>query len=114
MGEQEDAGSRPQRRVYRPTALGRGTVERWAREPVTHPRDMRIDFPLKLYVARQLGPERAADLIDRQRAVFEEYIARLQSEQISAGSDDDAAFIDLMRTGRIGRAQAALDWLDSC
>lgn len=113
-GEVQDAGNYPQRRVYRLTDAGREAVRQWIDEPVSHPRDMRIDFPLKLYIARQLGSARAAELVDRQRAIFQEYIARLQAEEKPTDAADDAAFLKLMRFGRIGRAQAALDWLDRC
>jgi DNA-binding PadR family transcriptional regulator len=113
-GEMQDAGNHPQRRVYHLTAAGEAAVQRWIDEPVSHPRDMRIDFPLKLYIARGFGTERVAELIDRQRAVFRAYIARLESEVKPAATNDDAAFLTLMRIGRIGRAQAALDWLRHC
>jgi DNA-binding PadR family transcriptional regulator len=113
-GETQDAGNHPQRRVFHLTDAGREAVERWIDEPVSHPRDMRIDFPLKFYLARSVDPARAAALVDRQRDVFQRYIARLEAEDRPADSEDDAAFIDLMRLGRIGRAQAALDWLVSC
>jgi DNA-binding PadR family transcriptional regulator len=113
-GEMQEAGKHPQRRVYRLTAAGEAAVLHWLEEPVTHPRDMRIDFPLKLYIAQGLGATRTAALIDRQRAVFDDYVARLRSEDPPADTDADAAFLHLMRAGRIGRAQASLDWLDSC
>jgi DNA-binding PadR family transcriptional regulator len=111
-GQREEAGNRPQRRVYRLTESGRAAIECWAREPVSHPRDMRIDFPLKLFVARRLGADRASALIERQRSVFEDYIARLEGEEKPAATQEDAAFIELMRFGRIGRARAALEWLE--
>ena len=113
-GEVQDAGNHPQRRVYRLTEAGREAVQRWIDDPVSHPRDMRIDFPLKLYIARGSGSQRVEELVDRQRVVFEEYIARLKAEVVPADSGADAAFIRLMRIGRIGRAQAALDWLELC
>jgi PadR family transcriptional regulator AphA len=113
-GEMQDAGNHPRRRVYRLTDAGREAVERWIDEPVSHPRDMRLDFPLKLYIARGFDPRRAEGLIARQRAVFEDYIARLEAEEKPADTPDDAAFLDLMRLGRIGRARAALEWLDHC
>jgi len=113
-GEMRDAGKHPRRRVYRLTAAGEAAVQRWIDEPVTHPRDMRIDFPLKLYIARRFGAARVTELLDRQRAVFHDYIARLEREEKPAETAEDAAFIDLMRRGRIGRAQAALDWLRAC
>jgi PadR family transcriptional regulator AphA len=113
-GEMQDAGNHPQRRVYRLTDLGRRAVQRWMAEPVGHPRDMRIDFPLKLYILRRGDPKGVSVLIHRQRQVFEDYIARLQAEETPADADDDAAFVTLMRLARIGRARAALEWLNSC
>lgn len=113
-GEMHEAGKHPQRRVYQLTPAGEAAVQRWIDEPVTHPRGMRIDFPLKFYIALGFRVERSAALIDRQRRVFEDYIARLQSEERVADTTEDAAFLQLMRAGRIGRAQAALDWLEAC
>jgi DNA-binding PadR family transcriptional regulator len=113
-GEVHDAGKLPQRRVYRLTPAGEAAVQRWIDEPVSHPREMRIDFPLKLYLARGSGAARVGALLDRQRAVFHDYIARLEREEKPAETEEDAAFISLMRRGRIGRAQAALDWLRDC
>jgi PadR family transcriptional regulator, regulatory protein AphA len=113
-GEQQDAGNHPRRRVYHLTPAGEQAVQRWIDGPVSHPREMRIDFPLKLYIARGFGTERVAELIDRQRAVFQAYIARLERDANPSVMDDDAAFLNLMRIGRIGRAQAALDWLGYC
>lgn len=113
-GEVQDAGNHPQRRVYRLTEAGRESVQRWMDEPVSHPRDMRIDFPLKLYIARGFGAVRVRELVDRQRVVFEKYIERLQDEEEPSDTVGDTAFLKLMRMGRIGRAQAALDWLNLC
>jgi len=111
-GEQQDAGARPQRRVFRLTESGRSAVLAWVDEPVGHPRDMRIEFPLKFYVARRLEANRAQALLTRQRRVFEEYRKRLQAE--AAPADEADPFIGLMRASRVGRVQAALDWLDLC
>jgi DNA-binding PadR family transcriptional regulator len=113
-GERQESGVRPPRHVFRLTDAGREAVLHWIDEPVLHPRDMRIDFPLKFYIARNLDSARASALVNCQRAAFVEYIRRLQNELAPSGPADDAAFIRLMRAGRIGRAQAALDWLDQC
>lgn len=113
-GEQQEVGSRPQRRVYHLMEAGRDAVLQWIDEPVDHPRGMRIEFPLKLYIARRVDYALSSRLIERQRLVFRDYIARLEQETEPAATPEDAAFMELMRTGRIGRAQVALDWLDAC
>jgi DNA-binding PadR family transcriptional regulator len=112
-GRQQDAGARPQRRVYGLTDRGRKQVLSWLDEPVSHPRDMRIEFPLKLYVARMVHRDGVADLIARQRRTLMEYIERLEAVPQPGGSGIDQEYILLMREGRIGRARAALDWLDA-
>jgi DNA-binding PadR family transcriptional regulator len=112
-GRQQDAGTRPQRRVYRLTERGRRTVLAWLDEPVSHPRDMRIEFPLKLYIARLASAAEVQQLIERQRATLHEYIERLELLPEPAAEGMDREYVHLMRDGRIGRARAALDWLDA-
>ncbi len=111
-GERQESGARPPRRVYQLSADGRAAVDCWIDEPVLRPRDMHLDFPLKLYAARRLDPARAASLIQRQRDVFVVYLDSLEHEAPSP--DVDADFIALMREGRIARTRAALQWLDRC
>lgn len=111
-GEEQAAGNRPIRRVYRLTESGRASVLQWLDETVDHPRGMRIEFPLKLYIARLLDSQHGMDLIERQRQALTSYIQQLEQRPLPADTGGDAAFIVAMRAGRIGRAQAALDWLD--
>lgn len=112
-GRQQEAGHRPQRRVYRLTEQGRQTLLTWLDEPVSHPRDMRIEFPLKLYIARVVNAAEVPDLIARQRKTLIEYIERLRGLPEPAADGMDREYVRLMRDGRIGRARAALDWLDA-
>lgn len=115
VGEVQESGSRPARHVYRLTTAGREVVLRWIDEPVARPRDVLLDFPLKLYLARRLDPARAARLIADQRALFDAYLRRLEGEAAElAVNDEDDAFMILVREGRIARTRAALDWLDRC
>lgn len=111
-GEQQEAGNRPIRRVYHLTPDGRAAILQWLDQPVDHPRGMRIEFPLKLYIVCLLDPERGADLVQRQKKAFDEYILRLEQLPLEGGSTDDLAFRAALRAGRIGRAHAALHWLD--
>ena len=83
-GEQQAHGARPARRVYGLTAAGREAVQRWVDEPVPRPRDVLLDFPLKLYLAGRLEPMRAVRLVDRQRALFDAYLQELQGAAADA------------------------------
>lgn len=112
--EIQSGGSRPNRRVFELTDAGRDAALRWLDEPVARPRDVLLDFPLKLYLARRIEPARATALIEHQRALFSDYLRRLEAEAAMPPSGDDAAFIALVREGRITRTRAALEWLDRC
>jgi DNA-binding PadR family transcriptional regulator len=112
-GRQEEAGARPQRRVYRLTDSGRTLLMTWLDLPVSHPRDMRIEFPLKLYIADMVHPESVPGLIERQRETLEAYIERIQSLPPPSAPGLEGSYILLIREGRIGRARAALEWLEA-
>jgi DNA-binding PadR family transcriptional regulator len=112
--EIQAAGARPNRRVYSLTEAGRAAAQRWIDEPVARPRDALLDFPLKFYLALRLDPARAAALLENQRALFSAYVQRLEEEGRQPGAGDDAAFIALVRQGRIARTRAILEWLSLC
>ncbi len=114
VGQRQDSGARPPRRVYRLTESGREDVLRWVDEPVTRPRDMHLAFPLKFYLACRMGPPYADALVAHQRNLFASYLHDLEQSQPLDAASSNAAFLTLMREGRIERTRAALAWLDSC
>ena len=90
----------PPRTVWRPTRRGRTRVAAWLEEPVTHLRDVRSAFLLKLVLLRRL--RRAPDeLIRRQREVFAEVFT-----QPEPPADDP------VRAWRHESAQAVATFLD--
>ncbi len=113
-GEIQPGGTRPNRRVFHLTEVGWETALRWLTEPVARPRDALLDFPLKFYLALRRDPPGAAALLEHQRALFSGYLERLEAEARQPGTGDDAAFIALVRQGRIARTRALLEWLTLC
>ena len=109
-----DQGARPPRRVFELTEAGRELAQRWIDEPVDRPRDIMLDFPLKLYLAHRENHARSARLIASQSALFRAYLDGLEREQPQAADDEDAAFQWLLHDGRIERTRSALAWLDRC
>src|SRR5690606_21185099 len=67
LAEIESSGTRPPRRVYQITEAGRQQLQRWMSEPVSHTREIRLEFLVKLYFARRLDAERAKVLLTEQR-----------------------------------------------
>ncbi|MDB5075654.1 MAG: PadR family transcriptional regulator [Chloroflexi bacterium] len=113
-GERLEQGARPARRVYRITDAGRAEVLRWIDEPVGRPRDVLIDFPLKLYLAQRLDTSRALNLVMHQRNLFASYLKDLEHEIRQTDSAKDQSFLSLVLDGRIERTKSTLAWLEHC
>jgi PadR family transcriptional regulator AphA len=102
---------RPPRRVYRITPAGRRSFLDWVRRPVPGMRDMRVEFPAKLYFFHALGLEGVEELIAAQEAVCRERVARLERRAAERGPHDfDRLVLDFRRR----QIEAILEWLKSC
>jgi DNA-binding PadR family transcriptional regulator len=116
--ETDASGARPPRRVYRLTAAGRHQLGRWLSEPVTHTREIRLEFLVKLYFARRLDPSRAAVLLTEQQETLRR-IADSLTEQLdvpdagSAPRSADDAFTRLVLHLRLSQTRAAIAWLET-
>jgi PadR family transcriptional regulator, regulatory protein AphA len=99
--------SRPARRIFSITPSGVQELQRWLAEPVSKTRDIRLDFLLKLYTAREHDPELAEKLVTEQRAVCESFIESLR-EQMAAEEDE---FRRLVLEMRLAQNAALLAWL---
>ncbi len=76
--ELESQGARPPKRIFHLTPLGRAAFMEWVRTPVGRSREIRLDFLVKLYFARQLGDDDVLALIDRQLEVCMALLDRLE------------------------------------
>ncbi len=106
-GDLQPQGSRPPRRVFSVTRAGEQAFQDWLRVPVPRPRDIRVEFLLKLWFARRLGPEPLAQLIDRQIAACDLYVDHLE-EAIAASQDD---FEQTVLRVRQRAAASTAEWL---
>lgn len=111
-GHEEQAGNRPARRVFRPTAKGKRVFERWLHEPSVRMNDMRIDFPPKLYFAMQRGRAHVASLVDGQRAACEQEMTRMAS--IQRDIDAANAYRHLVYEMRVRQIESIIGWLNTC
>ena len=113
-GDSQIQDARPPRHIFHITQSGHAAVLAWLDEPVARPRDVLLDFPLKLYLAQRLDPARTAGLIARQRVHFRDFLRVLEVEDLPMGNQLDDAFLALLREARIARTRATLEWLDRC
>lgn len=111
-GHAERAGNRPTRRVFRPTAKGKRLFERWMHKPSLSMREMRVDFPPKLYFAVQRGSQDVAQLVQAQRIACNKELARMSGRQRDIG--DSSAYRGLIYDFRVRQIRSILEWLDAC
>jgi DNA-binding PadR family transcriptional regulator len=101
----EPQDGRPPRKVYHLTPAGSRAFERWLTQPVQLPREMRLEFMLKLYFAQREGPETVLQLIDSQLAICERWLAT------QTDSEMPSAYVRAVRRYRRGHIEAIRDWL---
>lgn len=103
---------RPDRQVHTLTTHGDAMLRAWIAAPVRSTREIRLEFLVKLYLARAIDPRHAVALVAGQRAVMRARAERL-AEQVNTPQppDADASFGEAVLRLRLGQTVAALDWL---
>jgi DNA-binding PadR family transcriptional regulator len=104
----EPQEARPARRVFVLTPEGETELRRWLSEPVDKTRDIRLEFLLKLYIARQIDPASVPRLVREQQALCEQFAASLE-QQIREERD---TFHMLVLEMRLAQNRALAGWLD--
>jgi PadR family transcriptional regulator AphA len=102
---------RPPRKVYRITPAGEQSFLDWVRRPVPTMRDMRVEFPAKLYFFHLLGLEGIGELVAAQEAVCRARVEWLEQKIAQCGPQD---FNRLVFDFRRRQIEAILDWLQVC
>jgi DNA-binding PadR family transcriptional regulator len=101
----ELSDGRPPRKVFHLTAAGAAAFDEWLARPVAQPREIRLEFMLKLYFALQEGGETAARLIARQRAVCDGWL-------VAKSAAAEAPFAQAVAAYRRAHVAAIGAWLE--
>jgi DNA-binding PadR family transcriptional regulator len=104
--------SRPARRVYALTPAGESAYQGWLASPVSVPRQIRQEFLVKLYFARQEGGDVYAELVQAQRAATRRWMQDLDKRSAPAREIDPQGW--LVHQYRRHHIRAILDWLELC
>ena len=102
--------SRPNRKQYQITSVGRQTFYAWRSSPVQHYRDIRIEFLAKIHFALETDPEGVVDLIEEQKVYCFEWLNEYQNDLMN--SPEDQVYERIVYEYRIHQIQATIDWLD--
>ncbi len=103
----EPQDRRPSRKVYSLTPAGERAFQRWLTQPVQLPREVRLEFMLKLYFALRQESAVAAQLIERQQAVCARWLNTQKGEEALQ------PFMRVVRLYRRSHIEAIGDWLAS-
>lgn len=98
------------KKEYSLTVAGRKAFEVWRSAPVRRARDMRQDFLARLYFARFTGPEAVSDLILAQKAICQNWLARLEQQRESLTNEQ--AYEQAVCLFRIEQVRAMQSWLN--
>jgi DNA-binding PadR family transcriptional regulator len=106
--EDVEQDSRPNKRVYELTPLGREALDAWVHEPIEGPR-VRDEFFMKLVLAPMAGLADRMELINAQRHHYFSMMRTLMDMQ-----EGTAPVARLLIEGAVLHLQADLDWLERC
>lgn len=105
---------RPNRKIFRITETGIGSLEDWLLRPIPkQPQPLRDELSLKLLFLRHARVERIAELVTQQRSIYLSKLSqtvRRRRRLQKAGLPMDA--IALVMEGAEMRLRADLAWLD--
>lgn len=104
--------ARPPKRLLQLTNAGRSTFLRWCSTPVTHGRDVRIEFLAKLFWAQQQTPAAVQHLLRVQRTATQTLLTDIRNEIEADGTEHPYTW--LVYQFRRGQLEAMLEWLDTC
>jgi PadR family transcriptional regulator AphA len=118
-GYLEPQEGRPPRRIFRLTEAGGQVLRRWIEAPVPRPREVRLQFLLKLYFARQFGQDLVLNLISRQIEACQAFLKQMEKPEPAhagpaPGSPKAIPFQDFRLTvhqARIRQIEATIGWL---
>ncbi len=110
----EHQSSRPDRQDHTLTSDGEMVLETWLKEPVHATRDIRLEFLLKLYFARQITSDQARALVREQHGVIAALVDSLVGQRDALDGDlHDEGMRRIVLDLRIAQTEAVLGWLDA-
>jgi len=104
--------ARPPRKIYSLTETGHAAFQAWLTTPVTHGRQMRIEFLAKLYFAHCQAPATVLQLLERQTTACQQWLDELQDQ--SAAKLDPDFFAYAVQQFRRNQVESFLAWLTTC
>lgn len=107
--------TRPPRKIYSLSESGRAAFLYWLNSPVSHGRQMRLEFLAKLYFAHRQSPEVALALLDRQLDTCHSWLAAMREHRpVQQEPSSDAYFAFTVEQFRLSQIESFVAWLTTC
>jgi PadR family transcriptional regulator AphA len=103
---------RPDKQVYRITALGRAALRRWIEETPASPTPDRNPFLLKIFLGEHASPEIILQQVRARRAEMEQLKSELTAIDAKARGGTHDLFPKLTRMYGLRYAEAIIGWAD--
>lgn len=104
--------ARPPRKIYALSESGRAAFHNWLETPVTHARQMRIEFRAKLYFAHRQDPAIVLLLLEQQIDACQRWLEELQGQPETKPDSD--YFVYAVHQFRFNQIESFLTWLTTC
>ncbi len=108
--ERREGGPPRTRQLCRITPEGKQELFRWYRSPVLHTRELRLEFLLKLALARMMGADAIPTLLEAQIDLCHEWRDSMIEELKLL---DEASFKSMVLSLRLNQTEAACRWLEN-
>lgn len=104
-----NTGTLPVKREFHITEKGKTLFWEWVNTPVTHPREMRIEFLAKATFLQILDRQKCADLLATQKDVAQSWLEGLHQRMAEEESDIPGKMVMDYKQSQI---EAMITWLD--
>lgn len=107
--------ARPPRKIYSLSESGQAAFLRWLNSPVTHGRQMRLEFLAKLYFAHRQGTDVADNLLEQQMLACQAWLAEMREQgQTKRNLQNISYFSYTVQQFRVAQIESFLTWLSVC
>ena len=98
----------PPKTVYKATAAGKKAFQSWLQQPPARLREVRLDFPLKLYFLQDKDGASLPELVEQQIDFCQHYLSEWEALTSAA---EPGSFDHVALQSKLSAAQGTLDWL---
>lgn len=104
-----NTGTLPVKREFHITGKGESLFWEWVNTPVSHPRDMRVEFLAKVTFLQQLDRQKYGELLDAQKEMAVGWLDSLHQRMSEEESDIPGKMVMDYKQSQI---EAMITWLD--